>query len=94
MIAQTNLGIICACLPTLGPIFQCFMPRSKTISTSTGNALLDLPHDAELQAEDRVVEMPPDARARGPYESADNEIHEMPITDRHKLSVTDRYEAP
>ena len=70
------------------------MPRSKTISTSTGKALVDLPHDAELQAEDRVVEMAPDARARGAYESADNEIHEMPITDRHKMSVTDRYEAP
>ena len=94
MIAQTSLGIICACLPTLGPIFRYFIPRSKTISTSTGNALLDLPHDAELQAEDRVVEMPPDARAHGAYESADNEIYEMPMTDRHRVSVTDRYEAP
>lgn len=94
MIAQTNLGIICACLPTIGPIFRNIMPRSMVISTSTGNAMLDPPHDAELHARDRAVEMPPDARAHGAYESADNEIHEMPLTDRYKMPVTDRYEAP
>ncbi|KAI4265862.1 MAG: hypothetical protein L6R38_009130 [Xanthoria sp. 2 TBL-2021] len=84
-ISEPNLGIVCACIPTIRLSFRRAAPKSGTPSVKSSNGQPFLQQKGELGAEDRAVEMSSDARAHGAYEMPeDNEIHEMPTLSRHE----------
>ena len=83
--AEPNLSIICACIPTIKLSFRRSAPEGKSPEDETSINQPYFQQKPELGSEDRAVEMPPETRAHGAYElSAEQEIHEMPMTVRHE----------